>query len=113
MLRLYEVLLILDPRRTDEEIAQLLAKLQEALGELGATVQRMDNWGKRRLTYEIKKQREGIYAVCEALAESAAVKEFERQLRLNEDVLRFFTTRAPARKAGEPAQRPELLEEVG
>lgn len=108
----YETLLILDPRPTDEEVAQLLAKLQDALKELGVTVQRVDNWGKRRLAYDIRKQREGTYVVLEVLAEPAALKEFERQLKLNEGVLRFLSTRVPIRKKAPPADTPEL-EEVG
>lgn len=112
-LRLYETLLIIDPRPTDEEVNQLLAKLQETLKELGATVQRVDNWGKRRLAYEIKKQREGIFVVFEVLAEPAAVKEFERQLKLNETILRFLSTRVPVRKKAGPQQPLEALEEVG
>ncbi len=109
----YEILVILDPRPTDEEVAQLLARLQETLKELGATVQKVDNWGKRRLGYEIKKQREGIYVVIELLAAPATLKEFERQLGLNENVLRFLSTRVPIRKKARPVQTPEALEEVG
>jgi len=112
-LRPYEILLIVDPRPTDEEVTQLLTRLQDTLKELGASVQRVDNWGKRRLGYEIKKQREGTYVVFEVLAEPTAVKEFERQLRLNEAVLRFLSTRAPVRKQAQPAQTPEVAEEVG
>jgi len=112
-LRPYEILLIVDPRPTDEEVTQLLSRLQETLGQLGATVQRVDNWGKRRLAYEIKKQREGIYVVIELLAMPAAVKEFERQLKLNENVLRFLSTRVPIQKKAQAAQTPEALEEVG
>lgn len=109
----YEILLILDPRPTDEEVTQLLTRLQETLTELGATVPRVDNWGKRRLAYEIKKQREGIYVVVEVLATPTTVKEFERQLRLNENVLRFLSTRVPVRKEAPPAPTPETREEVG
>ncbi len=112
-MRLYETLLIVDPRRADEEVAQLLSKLQGALKELGAAVQGVDNWGKRRLAFEIKKQREGTYVVLELLAEPATMKEFERQLKLNEDVLRFLSTRVAARKKAQPAPTPEVLEEVG
>jgi small subunit ribosomal protein S6 len=116
-LRPYEMLLIVDPRATDEEVAQLLTRLQDTLKELGAQVTRTESWGKRRLTFEIKKQREGTYAVIEMSAEPAQVKEFERQLRLNETVLRFLTTRVPVRKRARPG-RPEektgeVLEEVG
>lgn len=119
-LRPYEILVILDPRATDEDAAALLAQLGEQVAALGAEVIRTDNWGRRRLAYEIRKQREGIYAVFEVRAEPAAVKEFERQLRLNENVLRFLSTRVPVRKkvrAARPAppaepQPPEVLEEV-
>lgn len=112
-LRLYELLLILDPRPTDEEVSQILAKLQENLKALGAEIQRVENWGKRRMTYEIRKQREGTYAVFELSAEPAMVKEFERQLGLNENVLRFMSTRVPARERAAPTKPEEALEEVG
>lgn len=115
-MRPYEILLIIDPRRTDEEVGQLLTRLQDTLKELGAEVSRVENWGKRRLTFEIRKQREGTYAVLEVTAEPATVKEFERQLKLNESVLRFLSTRVPVRKrrAGPgPTPTGEVLEEVG
>ena len=112
-LRPYEILLIIDPRPTEEEVAQLLTKLGNTLTGLGASVRRVDNWGKRRLAYEIKKQREGVYVVLEVLAEPAPLKEFERQLKLNEGVLRFLSTRAPVRSEAQPAPTPEVREEVG
>ena len=110
----YEILVIFDPRPTDEEIAALLGRLQETLKGLGVEVGRVENWGKRRLTYEMRKQREGTYAVLEASAEPSAVKEFERQLRLNEQVLRFMTTRVPVRKRARsaPKEAAPVAEEV-
>ena len=112
-LRPFEILVIIDPRPTDEEVAQLLARLQDNLKELGGEVVRVESWGKRRLAHDIKKQREGTYAVLEVSAEPSVVKEFERQLRLNENVLRFLSTRVPVRKRARPAKPPEALEEVG
>lgn len=110
----YEILLIFDPRPTDEEVAALLARLQDNLKGLGAEVGKVENWGKRRLTYDIRKQREGTYAVVEASAEPAVIKEFERQLRLNEQVLRFVSTRIPVRKRARaaPKQETPATEEV-
>ena len=105
--------MIVDPRPTDEEIATLLTQLGEQLKSLGADVVKVENWGKRRLAYDIRKQREGTYAVFEVSAEPSAVKEFERQLRLKENVLRFLSTRVPIRKKARPAKTPEVLEEVG
>src|SRR5438132_401533 len=112
-LRPYETLVIVDPRPTDEEVAALLAQLAEQFKALGAEIGKVDNWGKRRLAYDIRKQREGTYAVFEVSAEPSMVKEFERQLRLNENVLRFLSTRVPIRKKARPAKTPEVLEEVG
>ena len=113
VLRPYEILVIIDPRPTDEEVAALLAQLGEQLKGLGAAPNKVENWGKRRLAYDIRKQREGTYAVFEVSAEPSMVKEFERQLRLNEHVLRFLSTRVSVRKRARPAKTPEVLEEVG
>jgi len=105
---------IVDSRPTDEEVAALLTQLSEQVTSLGAEVIKMENWGKRRLAYDIRKQREGTYAVLEVSAEPATVKEFERQLRLNENVLRFLSTQVPVRKKARPAKtQPEVVEEVG
>ena len=110
----YETLIIFDPRPTDEDIAALLVKVQETLKSLGAEVGKAESWGKRRLAYEIRKQREGTYAVLECKAEPAVIKEFERQLKLNEQVLRFLSTRVPVRKRVRSAPQPPApaVEEV-
>lgn len=112
--------MIVDSRPTDEEVAALLAQAGETLKGLGVEVTKMENWGKRRLAYDMRKQREGTYAVFEVKAEPPMIKEFERQLRLNENVLRFLSTRIPIRKKArstktqEPAPAGEpVLEEVG
>jgi len=94
VLRTYDVLLIVDPRLTDEEIAQLSGRLQETLGTLGGeVVASPEDWGRRRLVFELRKQREGHYLLLQVRATPAAMREYERQLKLNESVLRFLTTR--------------------
>lgn len=112
----YEILVIFDPRSTDEDVAALLVKLQETLKSLGADVSKAESWGKRRLAYDIRKQREGTYAVMECAAVPTVIKEFERQLGLNEQVLRYLTTRVPPKKRvrSEPKQPPPeaVVEEV-
>ena len=103
----YEILVIFDPRPSDEDVAALLIKLQDNLKTLGAEVGKAESWGKRRLAYDIRMQvlrsvppaqREGTYAVLECSAVPAVIKEFERQLGLNEQILRFLSTRIPAKK---------------
>jgi len=103
---------IVDPRPTDEEVTALLEQLGEQLKTLGAEVTKVDNWGKRRLAYDIRKQREGTYAIFEVSAEPSVMKEFERQVRLNENVLRFVSTRVSIRKKARPAKTQEVVEEV-
>jgi small subunit ribosomal protein S6 len=113
-LRPYEILVIVDPRPTDEEVAELLTQLGEQAKSLGIEVDKVDNWGKRRLAYDIRKQREGTYAIFDTKAEPSMVKELERQLRLNENVLRFLSTRMPVRKrARSKAQEPPPGEPAG
>jgi len=120
-LRAYDVLLIADPRLTEEEVGQLSGRLQESLVGLGGEVVAVENWGRRRLSFELQKQREGQYLLFQIKATPPVVREYERQLRLNESVLRFMTTRVieRGRKAGhdapaEPAASPAPpAEEVG
>jgi small subunit ribosomal protein S6 len=103
----YEILVIFDPRPTDEDIAALLTRLQENLKSLGGDVTKAESWGKRRLAYDIRKQREGTYAVIECSAAPAVIKEFERQLGLNEQVLRYLSTRVPPKKRVRSAPKPQ------
>ena len=107
-LRLYDVLIIADPRLTEEEVAQLTGRLQESCAALGGEVVTTENWGKRRLSFEIRKQREGTYVMLQVKAEPSVVRELERQLRLNESVLRYMTTRVEEGRRGQaPAGTPE------
>jgi small subunit ribosomal protein S6 len=92
-MRTYDMLLIVDPRLTDEEVAHLSTRLQEALVALGGEVISSEDWGRRRLVFELRKQREGHYLLVQVRANPASVREYERQLKLNESVLRFLTTR--------------------
>ena len=101
------MLVILNAGLPDEDGAALLTQLGETVKGLGAEVTKMENWGKRRLAYDVNKQREGTYAVLEVSAEPSMVREFERQLKLNENVLRFLSTQIPVRKrvrAGRPQE---------
>jgi small subunit ribosomal protein S6 len=92
-------LLIVDPRLTDEEIAQLGARLQEALvARGGEALTAPEDWGRRRLVFELRKQREGHYLLLQVRATPAVMREYERQLKLNESVLRFLTTRVVERR---------------
>jgi small subunit ribosomal protein S6 len=87
-MRAYEVMVILDPSLDERTVAPSLDKYLNVVRTDGGTVDNVDVWGRRRLAYEIKKNAEGIYAVVTLTAEPATVKELDRQLTLNESILR-------------------------
>jgi small subunit ribosomal protein S6 len=87
-LRAYEVMVILDPDLEERTVAPSLDTYLNVVRQDGGSVEKVDVWGRRRLAYEIDKKAEGIYAVIDLQAEPATVKELDRQLGLNESVLR-------------------------
>ena len=84
----YEVMVILDPDLDERTVAPSLDTYLNVVRQSGGSVENVDVWGKRRLAYEINKKSEGIYAVVDMNAEPATAKELDRQLNLNESVLR-------------------------
>ena len=97
-MRKYEVMVILDPDTTDErQVQPTLEQFLTVITKGGGTVDNLDIWGRRRFAYEIQKKTEGIYAVVELQAEPATVKELDRQLNLNEAVLRTKVIRPDQR----------------
>jgi len=87
-LRHYEIMVILDPELEERTVAPSLDTYLNVVRNSGGSVEKVDVWGRRRLAYEIKKRTEGIYAVIDLQAAPQAVAELDRQLRLNEAVLR-------------------------
>ena len=97
-MRHYEVMVILDGSLEERTVAPSLdTYLNNVIRTSGGSVEKIDVWGRRRLSYEINKRTEGIYAVIDLQATPAAVAELDRQLRLNESVLRTKVIRPEAR----------------
>jgi small subunit ribosomal protein S6 len=92
-MRIYESLFIVKPDTPDEELDQRLEQVRTNLTAAGATVDKLEKWGKRRLAYRIDKYREGAYVLIQFTAEPEAVKEFERRLRVSDIVLKYITVR--------------------
>ena len=95
-MRAYEVMVILDPSIEERTVEGSLDKYLNVIRKDGGNVENVDVWGRRRLAYEVKKNAEGIYAVITLQAEPATVKEFDRQINLNESILRTKVLRADA-----------------
>jgi len=95
--RHYEVMVILDPTLEERTIAPSLDAFLNVVKQDGGTVEKVDVWGRRRMAYEINKHAEGIYAIVDLQASPAAVQELDRQLNLNESVLRTKVLRPEER----------------
>ena len=86
----YELALILNAKIEDEARAKVVEKVEEYIGRFGGTVTDVDEWGKRRLAYEIQKMREGFYYFIRFDAAPDCPAELERRLRIMDNVLRFL-----------------------
>ena len=95
-MRQYEMMVILDPEIEERTVAPSLDKYLSVVTTSGGTVDKVDIWGRRRLAYEIDKKSEGIYAVVDFTATPDTAKELDRQLGLNEAVLRTKVMRPDA-----------------
>jgi small subunit ribosomal protein S6 len=92
-MRIYEALFIIKPDVPDEEADQRLEALRTQLVASGATIDKLEKWGKRKLAYKVDKYREGSYVLMQFSAEPGTVKEFERRLRVSDMVMKFLTVR--------------------
>lgn len=87
-MRRYEMMIILDPGLEENTIQPSLDQFLTVVRDGGGSVDKVDVWGRRRLAYDIDKKSEGIYAVIDMMAMPDSVAELDRQLGLNEAVLR-------------------------
>ena len=90
---LYEHVVISRQDISPQQAEALNDTIKALIEEGGGAVAKIEYWGLRNLTYRIKKNRKGHYSLLAIDAPSAAVKEMERQLSINEDVLRYLTVR--------------------
>lgn len=94
-MNLYEVVVILNPALTGEGKDALLGIIKEVSNAHGGDIVRTDDWGDKRLQFQIGRHTQGHYYLVYATASSDAVKELDRRLRLKEDVIRFMIVRRP------------------
>lgn len=99
LVRHYELMIILDPSLDERTVTPTLERFLGVVRGDGGSVEKIDVWGKRRLAFEIAKHAEGIYAVLDVTCEPATVAELDRQLTLNESVLRTKVLRVDPRRA--------------
>jgi small subunit ribosomal protein S6 len=86
----YELVVIIHPDLDEEAINQALEKIKDWIVKSGGKIEKIDNWGKRRLAYEIQKQNEGAYFLHYISMPASAVADLEKNLRILEPVMRFL-----------------------
>jgi small subunit ribosomal protein S6 len=96
-MRKYEMVVILDPSIDERTVGSTFEKLVQVVPAEGGSVDDVDVWGKRKFAYEINKKSEGIYVVLTFTAKSETAKELDRQLGLNESVVRTKLMRLDAK----------------
>jgi small subunit ribosomal protein S6 len=97
-MRPYELMVIIDPEVDERTVESSLQKFLNVITNDGGTIEKVDIWGRRRLAYEIQKKAEGIYAVVNFTSTPATAQELDRQLGLNETILRTKITRPEEQK---------------
>ena len=107
-MRLYEVVYILDPALEEDAATTKLEKFHELATVHGGEVSAVDHWGNRQLAYPIEKQATGYYVVAQFTATPEALPEFERLLKLDEEVLRYLLVI----NEGEPTSGHSIMAEV-
>lgn len=109
----YETLTVLHPELGEAGAKEQIQKMRAALEGGRAEIAKVDEWGLRELAYVIRKQKRGIYVLLEYKSEPQAVWELERQLKLNDQVLRFVSVRKIHKKALPPRRPRPGREEAG
>jgi len=108
--REYETIYILRPDITNEGIVQVNAKIRGVVEAGGGTLLKVENWGKRKLAYEVKKQMKGMYLFFSYLGTAGLVEEVERNLRLADQVIRYYSVKM-ADNVDPAARTSELTDE--
>ena len=94
-MKAYELLFFVDPAITDEVRAGVMKRVEVAITENGGKIDNVDNWGKRKLAYEIDKLTEGDYTLVNFHADPSQIAELDRVLRINDAVKRHMVVRRP------------------
>ena len=107
--RQYELLYVVSPVVTEDGVTELHTRIEEIVQQLGGTIEKTDNWGRRRLAYEINRHREGTYVLELVNAPGSELSELDRRLRVMDELLRHSIVRVDEdlRKAARAKVRRE------
>jgi len=106
-MHIYESIFIITPNITDEETAAVIKKMQDVVAKQGGEMLKFEDWGKKKLAYEIKKQKRGHYAFFQFKAAPTAVAELERTYKLTDSVIKFLTVKLEKELRVRQAPKPK------
>lgn len=92
-MRVYEIMFILRPELPEEEVDRIITQFDGVVTSTGGTVQKAEKWARRRLAYDVKRCREGQYILFTVECDPGTVREFERRLKVADQVIKFMTVR--------------------
>jgi small subunit ribosomal protein S6 len=104
---IYESIFIINPNLSDEETAGVIKKMQDVVVKLGGEMLKFEDWGKKKLSYEIKKHKRGHYAFFQFKAAPTTVSELERTYKLTDAVIKFLTVKLEKELRTKPAPKPK------
>ena len=114
----YETVFILDPGLDENQVNEEVEKTTAVITSHGGKINDLQRWGRKRLAYEINKKRDGVYTLIKHESSGETVKELERRLRLNDNVMRVMTViagpewEAPAEEGALAGATPRVVEET-
>jgi small subunit ribosomal protein S6 len=91
--RQYELVYIVGPETSEQELADLHTQVEQIVQRFGGTIDKTENWGRRKLAYEIGRHREGVYVVETITGSGEAMKEIDRRLRVTDAIIRHLIVR--------------------
>ena len=109
--RQYELVYILPPESTEEQIAEVHTQVEAVVSRMNGRIERTDNWGRRRLAYEIGHHKEGLYVLEVIHGDGALVHELDRRLKVTENLLRHLIVRVDERQVKVERARTRRTEE--
>ena len=109
--RTYELIYILKPEATEQEVADLQAQVEGIVQRLGGSIEKTEPWGRRKLAYEIGKHKEGVYVLHVIQGSGELMKEIDRRLKVTDGILRHLVVRVDERQLVAERARTKRQEE--
>jgi small subunit ribosomal protein S6 len=109
--RTYELIYILKPESTEQEVADLQTQVEGIVQRLGGTIEKTDPWGRRKLAYEIGKHKEGVYVLHVIQGSGELMKEIDRRLKVMDNLIRHLIVRVDERQMVAERARTKRQEE--